>query len=137
MFSFNFLIFWTLINTIHRQFFPMSYCLCISYPNLTLQTHKGLVALQGAHSGSRCSKCASRELTRKPTTYYRTEQYGLSFCITSPCAASFFYMSVSQRRPGLQTYRSHTQLQQKWREMDTCPAPETKLTHKQTLPVLR
>lgn len=46
-------------------------------------------------------------------------------------------MSVPQWRPGLQTYRSHTQLQQKWRETDTCPAPEIKLTHEWTLPVLR
>lgn len=34
----------------------------------------------------------------------------------------------SEERAGLQTYRSHAQLEQKWRETNTCPAPEIKHT---------
>lgn len=49
--------------------------------------------------------------------------------ITGPCAA-LIYMTVPHWRRGLQTYRSHTQMQQKWREMDPCPTPEIKLTCK-------
>lgn len=94
MLSFHFLICWTLIHIIHRQFSPVSHSLCVSHLNLTSQTHKGHVALQGAHGSSRYDKCVSKELTRYQARYYKQKQYGLSFCITSPCAASLFYMSV-------------------------------------------
>lgn len=108
MFSFNFLTFWTLINIIQSQFSPMSYSLCISHPNLTLQTHKGHVALQGAHASSRYNKCVSKELTRLQTKHYKTEAIWPEFLhYKFLCCFSLLYVcpTMKTRTTNPQTYR--------------------------------